>query len=46
MEIERWYDNNKASDEDKYISLIESLKKNDIIKEFVVKTLIERVGTI
>ena len=28
IEIEKWFDNNKASDEEKYIDLIESLKKN------------------
>ena len=45
IEIERWFDNNKSSDEDKYIDLMESLKKNEVIKEFVVKTLVEKVGT-
>ena len=44
VEIEKWFDNNKSSDEDKYIDLIESLKKNEVIKDFVVKTLIEKVG--
>ena len=28
VEIVKWFDNNKSSDEDKYIDLIESLKKN------------------
>ena len=46
IEVERWYENNKASDEDKYIDLIESLKKNEAIKYFVNRTLIEKVGTI
>ena len=45
IEIERWFENNKSTDEDKYIDLIESLKKNKVIKEFVVKTLVEKVGT-
>ena len=45
IEVERWYENNKASDEEKYIDLLESLKKNEVIKEFVVKTLVEKVGT-
>ena len=44
IEVEKWYDNNKASDEEKYIDLLESLKKNEAIKEFVVKTLVEKVG--
>ena len=38
-------ENNKASDEEKYIDLLESLKKNEVIKEFVVKTLVEKVRT-
>ena len=28
VEVERWYENNKSSDEEKYIDLLESLKKN------------------
>ena len=43
IEVERWYENNKSSDEEKYIDLLESLKKNEVIKEFVVKTLVEKV---
>ena len=43
--MEIWYENNKSSDEEKYIDLFESLKKNEVIKEFVVKTLVEKVGT-
>ena len=43
--MERWYENNKASDEEKYKDLLEGLKKNEVIKEFVVKTLVEKVGT-
>ena len=39
-----WFDNNKSSDEEKYIALIESLKKIEAIKEFVDKRLIEKVG--
>ena len=45
VEVERWYENNKSSDEEKYIDLLESLKKNEVIKEFVVNTLVEKVGT-
>ena len=42
--MERWYENNEAMNEKKYIDLLESLKKNEVIKEFVVKTLVEKVG--
>ena len=45
VEVEIWYENNKSSDEEKYIDLLESLKKNEVIKEFVVKTYVEKVGT-
>ena len=31
-------------DEEKYIDLLESLKKNDAIKGYVVNTLVEKVG--
>lgn len=43
--MERWYENNKYSDEDRYIDLLESLKKNEVINDFVVQTLVEKVGT-
>ena len=42
VEVERWYENNKSSDEEKYIDLLESLKKNEVIKEFVVNTLVKK----
>ena len=45
LEIEKWSENNKSTDEDKYGDLMESLKKNDVIKEFVTKTLVEKIGT-
>ena len=35
-EIEKWTENNKATEEDKYVDLIESLKKNEAIKDFVM----------
>ena len=35
VEVEKWFDNNKSTDEEKYIDLMESLKKNESIKEFV-----------
>ena len=43
-DIETWSNNNKASDEDKYIDLFESLKKNKVINDFVHRTLVEKVG--
>ena len=41
--MERWYENNKSSDEEKYIDVLECLKKNEVIKDFVVRTLVEKV---
>ena len=35
---------NKTSEEEKYLDLLESLKKNNTIKEYVNRTLIEKVG--
>ena len=46
IEVEKWFDNNKSTDEEKYIDLLKNLKKNEVIKEFVVKTLVEKVGEI
>ena len=43
IEVEKLFNNNKSTEEEKYIDLLESLKKNDAIKEFVVKTLVEKV---
>ena len=31
VEVERWYENNRANDEDKFIDLLESLKNNEVI---------------
>ena len=45
VEVERWCENSRSSDEEKFIDLMESLKKNEVIKGFVVKTLVEKVGT-
>ena len=45
IEVEKWCDNNKLTDEEKYIDLLESLKKNYAIKHYVVNTLIEKVGS-
>merc|ERR1711984_58329 len=44
VEIEKWSANNKASEEDKFVDLIESLKKTEAVKEFVTKSLLEKVG--
>ena len=32
IEVEKWSDNNKLSDEEKFIDLLESLKKNDEVR--------------
>ena len=45
IEIGIWCENNRTNDEDKFIDLMESLKKNEAIKDFVNRTLIEKVGT-
>merc|ERR1712105_525975 len=44
LEIEKWTENNKSTEEDKYVDLMESLKKNETIKDFVTKTLVEKIG--
>ena len=44
VEVEKWFDNNKSMDAEKYIDLLKSLKKNDAVKGYVVKTLVEKVG--
>ena len=44
LEIEKWTENNKSTEEDKYVDLMESLKKNKIIQYFVTKTLVEKIG--
>ena len=43
-EVKNWTANSKASEEDKFIDLLESLKENYAIKEYVHRTLIEKVG--
>ena len=42
--MNKWFENNRARKEEKYIDFLESLKKNEVIKEFVVRTLVEKVG--
>ena len=44
VEVISWRNHSRGNDEEKYLDLIESLKKNEVIKEFVNRTLIERVG--
>ena len=44
IEVEKWSDNDKLSDEEMFIDLLESLKKYDEVKQFVVNTLIEKDG--
>merc|ERR1712090_113283 len=43
-EVVKWQTNNKATEEDKFMDLVESLKKNEAIKDFVSKSLLEKVG--
>ena len=40
--MEKWNENDKSSDETKYCNVLESLKKNDKIKCFVVNVLTEK----
>ena len=42
LEIEDWSRNNKDSEYNKYNDLIESLKKNDRIREYVITVVIDR----
>ena len=41
-ELEKWNENDKSSDETKYCNVMESLKKNDQIKDYVITTLAEK----
>ena len=43
LEVEKWKENNRSTDEEKFVDLLESLKKNEAIKEFVTKTLVEKI---
>ena len=42
--MEKWAKNNKSTEEDKFVDLMESLKKNETIKAYVTKTLVEKIG--
>ena len=44
QEVNKWKENNKSTEEDKFVDLVESLKKNDSIKDFMTKTLVEKIG--
>ena len=44
-EVTAWHDNGRGTYEEKFLDLIECLKKTDAIKGFVNRTLIEKVGT-
>ena len=41
-ELEKWTENDKSSEETKYCNILESLKKNDKVRDFVVSTLTEK----
>ena len=41
-ELEKWNENYKSSDETNYCNVLESLKKNEKIKDFVVSVLTEK----
>ena len=41
-ELEKWNENDKSTDETKYCNVMESLKKNDKIKDYVISTLAEK----
>ena len=43
-EVISWRNHGRGNDEEKFLDLIESLKKNDAIKVFVNRTLIEKIG--
>ena len=45
-EVENWKLNNKSTEEEKYVDLLESLKRNEAIKEYVTKTLVEKLGDV
>ena len=40
-ELEKWNENDNSSNETKYCNVLESLKKNDKIKDFVVNVVTE-----
>ncbi len=44
VEVMSWHNHSRGNDKEKYLDLVESLKKNEAIKEFVNSTLIQRLG--
>merc|ERR1711962_1621067 len=44
-EVISWHNHGRGNNEEKFLDLIESRKKNDVIKVFVNRTLIEKIGT-
>jgi hypothetical protein len=43
-QVEAWDDANKADDYEKYMDLLENLKKNDLTKQFVINVIIEKTA--
>ena len=41
-EIDRWTNNEKSLDETKYCNVLESLKKNDAVKDYAISQIVER----
>ena len=41
-EIDRWTNNEKSLDETKYCNVLESLKKNDAVKNYAISQIVER----
>ena len=46
LEVIKCKENNRLTDEEKYVDLMKSLMKNDKIKEFITKTLVEKIKDI
>ena len=41
--MNKWKENNKSTEEDIFVDLMESLKKNELIRDFVTKILLEKI---
>ena len=41
-EIDRWTKNEKSLDKTKYCDVLESLKKNDTVKDYAISLIVER----
>ena len=44
VEVISWHNQSRGNDEENYLDLVESLKRNKTIKEFMNRTLIQRVS--